>query len=281
MGLFERIRSAASRLQHRKTTTRPQEVGQRDDTVASYRHALETDPHNVELHTNLGNALKNRGLLGPAMTSYRSALEIKPDFAIAHHNLAVVLRRRPDRRRDGALSPCARCPARVPAGTLQRGHYPEGARSARRCCGELSTRSGDQPTFAEAHYNLGNALNLLGRHADAAISYRRAIELRPDFADAHSNLGNALQDLSRLDDAVLCYQRALEIKRDDQERISTWVVRCRISDNLTPRPRAISARSKSTRISEQREATCSSCTIILPISILRFRRWTRDSSESW
>ena len=40
------------------------------------------------------------------------------------------------------------------------------------------------------------------------------MELKPDYAEAHSNLGVALQDQGKLDEAVACYRRALELKPD-------------------------------------------------------------------
>lgn len=49
-----------------------------------------------------------------------------------------------------------------------------------------------QPNRSGAHLNLGNAMRLLKRPADALACYDRAIALHPDFADAHSNRGVAL-----------------------------------------------------------------------------------------
>jgi uncharacterized protein (TIGR02466 family) len=68
--------------------------------------------------------------------------------------------------------------------------------------------------FAEAHYNLGNALLQLGRPAAAVESFRRAAKLRPDLAAIQNNLGNALQALDRWDDAARAYRSAL--RRDPE-----------------------------------------------------------------
>jgi protein O-GlcNAc transferase len=70
------------------------------------------------------------------------------------------------------------------------------------------------PEDAEAHSNLGNALNELGRFEKAVVSCRRALKLSPDFAEAHSNLGNALKGLGELAAAVTSYRRAVELKPD-------------------------------------------------------------------
>ena len=52
-----------------------------------------------------------------------------------------------------------------------------------------------KPDFAEAHSNLGNTLQELGRLDEAEASYNQAVALKPDFAEAYYNLGNILQEL--------------------------------------------------------------------------------------
>ncbi|MEO5373464.1 MAG: tetratricopeptide repeat protein [Alphaproteobacteria bacterium] len=69
-----------------------------------------------------------------------------------------------------------------------------------------------KPDYAEAHSNLGFALQTLGRIAEAEASCRRALVLRPDYVEAHSNLGNALHGLGRLEEAEASYRRALALK---------------------------------------------------------------------
>ena len=48
-----------------------------------------------------------------------------------------------------------------------------------------------RPGYAQAHYNLGIALGLQGKIAEAAAEYAAAVELQPDYAEAHYNLGGA------------------------------------------------------------------------------------------
>lgn len=69
-----------------------------------------------------------------------------------------------------------------------------------------------KPDFTEAHNNLGNALRKLQRPEEAVSSCRRALQLKPDFAEAYNNLGNALQDMNQLESAASCFRRALELK---------------------------------------------------------------------
>ena len=78
-----------------------------------------------------------------------------------------------------------------------------------------------KPEYAEAHSNLGSALKGLGQLDNAMASYRRALQINPDYATAHNNLGAALRNLGQLDNAVESYMRALEIKPDYAEAHSS------------------------------------------------------------
>ena len=49
-----------------------------------------------------------------------------------------------------------------------------------------------KPDYAEAHYNLGNALLQKGSVDEAIAHYQKALQINPGYAEAHNNLGNAL-----------------------------------------------------------------------------------------
>jgi protein O-GlcNAc transferase len=66
------------------------------------------------------------------------------------------------------------------------------------------------PTVAEAHLDLANALRLAGSTDRALASYDRALELKRDLMEAHFNRGVVLQELQRLGEALDCYERAVK-----------------------------------------------------------------------
>ena len=74
-----------------------------------------------------------------------------------------------------------------------------------------------KPDYADAHSNLGNALQALGRSDEAVAAYMRALAIEPNHADAHNNLANMLQAQGKLDEAAAAYRRTLSIKPDHAE----------------------------------------------------------------
>jgi hypothetical protein len=72
------------------------------DSLALFRHAVETTPHSSIMHYNTGNELKRLGRWQDSIEHYRRALEIEPAKGNAHFNLAGALMRLG--RRDEAVS---------------------------------------------------------------------------------------------------------------------------------------------------------------------------------
>lgn len=67
------------------------------------------------------------------------------------------------------------------------------------------------PTFTDAHVNLGRLRHEAGDAAEAEAHYRQALAGRPDDATAAFDLGVALEDLGRDAEAIETYERAVEI----------------------------------------------------------------------
>lgn len=67
------------------------------------------------------------------------------------------------------------------------------------------------PSFAEAHVNLGRLLHAAGAVHDALECYERALALDPEDATTMFNIGVAHDDLRNDDAAIEAYSRAVEI----------------------------------------------------------------------
>ena len=82
---------------------------------------------------------------------------------------------------------------------------------------ELETAAGIAPDeLWEAHYNLGNVFVRMGdRLPDAIREYRATVRTKPDFAEAHTNLGLALEKSNQLPEAVAELETALRYLPND------------------------------------------------------------------
>ncbi|MBF0173321.1 MAG: tetratricopeptide repeat protein [Magnetococcales bacterium] len=68
-----------------------------------------------------------------------------------------------------------------------------------------------QPRLAASHNNLGNVLRQQGKPGEAIACFHQALTLQPDYFQAYNNLGNAHADLGQWDEAIACYQKALTL----------------------------------------------------------------------
>ena len=71
------------------------------------------------------------------------------------------------------------------------------------------------PQDAEAHCNLGTALNKLRRLDEAEPWLRRALQIDPNFAPAHTQLGDNFQLQGRYDEAEACFRRSIALNPGD------------------------------------------------------------------
>jgi tetratricopeptide (TPR) repeat protein len=78
---------------------------------------------------------------------------------------------------------------------------------------ELTTQA--DPEMADGWINRGRLLDDAGHHADAIDCYDKALALAPDDVTALANRGNSLRSLERFDDARASYEAALALEPDN------------------------------------------------------------------
>ena len=141
--------------------------------------ALEVEPENVEVLTNLASALTNLGRFDAADISIREALRLSPDDPAA-------------RLIQGILS-------------FRRGLYPQVESELRWVCDR-------DPELGEAFYYRAEALNRTGHFAEATELMLRAAELLPNDARPFYTLGHLYDRQSRPLEAADMYRRARDLQ---------------------------------------------------------------------
>jgi protein O-GlcNAc transferase len=187
--------------------------GEYDDAVAAYREAIALRPDLPEPHNNLGIALKLKGRLDDAIAAYRQAIALRPTYAKAFSNLGIALRE--NGQLEEAIGAYRQAVALSPA--FPQVHNNLGVALQQR--GELNEAIAEyrqtialRPAYAEAFSNLGHALQNAGQPDDAIAVLRQAIALNPGFSEAHNNLGNSLKEKGLLDEAIVAYRQAITLK---------------------------------------------------------------------
>jgi tetratricopeptide (TPR) repeat protein len=164
----------------------------RPEAIAEYEAALRINSHAAEVHEDLGAVLVEMpGRLPEAITHLETALQLKPGLKHARRTLA------------GAHFDAAKALAETPAGWADAiSHYERAVQL--------------DPAFAEAYFNLGNALLKDLRRRDEAIAcFEHAVRIKPDFPEAHTNLGVALASIpGRLPEAIAHFEAALKANPD-------------------------------------------------------------------
>ena len=64
-----------------------------EEAIDYYKEAIRIRPDYAEAHSNLGNALFQKGEMKEAIDYYKEALKLKPDLVAAQKNLETALLR--------------------------------------------------------------------------------------------------------------------------------------------------------------------------------------------
>jgi tetratricopeptide (TPR) repeat protein len=149
-------------------------MGQFRDAIASYTHAIELDPANVEAALGLADAQYAAGQNRAAVDVYERALKNFPKDARTPLQYATMLLK-----------------------DSEMGNPRAESRAAQLLRQSLKL----DPTLAETHYQLGNLALKQGETAKGVKFLERSVSLNPNLAEAHFALSRAYRRERRAADA--------------------------------------------------------------------------------
>lgn len=74
-----------------------------------------------------------------------------------------------------------------------------------------------KPDYADAHQNLGLALQQLGKPEAALNSFEQAVKFKPDFAKAYDNIGSMHQFFGQFEEAIEFHRKSIELDPNSLE----------------------------------------------------------------
>ena len=160
---------------------------QEADAAVNYEKALENDKELSEIYTPLGTLYYRAGEVAKSDNYLTKAVAASPNDPQANYFLGLV--RFTQNNNEEALKYFRK------ASTLDA-------------------------TNAEVFYHLGETLSRMGKHAEAAVEYNKAVQLRDNYFEAWLNLGAAEYQLgtpANYEKAVAAYERATKLKNDNYE----------------------------------------------------------------
>jgi tetratricopeptide (TPR) repeat protein len=164
-----------------------------DKAIDYCKKSIEMKPDYQEAYDYMGLIYGKKGDFEKAISWYKKAIAINPKFEWTYINLGFFYKERG--MLDDAIGEFKKAITLSDAETNkmlclelgniyhEKGMYPDAVFNWKK-----GTGYGDDP---EVHYNIGVALNEMGKADEAIAEYKKAIEIDPDYASAHYNLGLA------------------------------------------------------------------------------------------
>jgi len=183
--------------------------GDSQAAIKAFHSAIKIDSTDVPAHMGFGDALRDLGRFREAEREYRKAIELSSEHAPVYLPLGRLLRatKRNDIAADAYLESLLLDPGSVEART--------GLRDCIEALG--SAHINVEPGDGKAYESFRLALQASGldqsAQNEARSAYRLAIFLAPGDAEAHRDLGDILNRLGRTDEATEEYRQAIEVAK--------------------------------------------------------------------
>jgi tetratricopeptide (TPR) repeat protein len=194
------------------------QAGELDKAARVYESVLDDDRAHADAFHLLGMLRHQQGQSRLAAKLIGKAVELRPSVAVFHASLAEI------HRALGQLElavACGREALRLgltdPAARINLGLALHVLGRHAEAAGAFLTVLESQPDDAMVHTNLGATLGALGEQARALEHMRRAVELAPQLAPARNNLGQFLLDSGRPDQALVHCQAAVALQPEMPE----------------------------------------------------------------
>ncbi|HEY9725073.1 MAG TPA: GNAT family N-acetyltransferase [Chroococcales cyanobacterium] len=185
------------------------EVGLANALHAQGKLSPEEQARYAAINLDLGNKRRQADDLQVAIEYYQQAIAMQPDWAEAHYNLGLTL------KKQGKWTEAIACYQKAQELQPDNIEAEVGFANALHAQGKLPSEL--KTGYAAINLDLGNKCRQADDLQVAIEYYQQALAMQPDSAEAHYNLGLALQKQGKWIEAIACYQKARELQPDSIE----------------------------------------------------------------
>jgi tetratricopeptide (TPR) repeat protein len=202
-----------------------QQMGWAELAISHFQQALELAPESflAEYHCRLGDSLQERGRIVEAIASYERAIATNPDYVDGYRAIAQIHIKQHDPQAANSIYERAD----VHNSELLQSKDYNALGMAWLTSTKIEGQSADDlvdraiacfqraiqidPSYANAHCNLGSAFIRQSQVKDAILAYKEAIDIDQNFAHPYFNLGILLNNIGKVDEAIACLQSAIHL----------------------------------------------------------------------
>jgi len=201
-----------------------------DPAIDVFRRATELHPRSARLAIGFGIALYSRGNYDEAVRSLLRAADLNPSDPSCYQFLSKAYDSSPSQA-DEVIERFRRFSDLQPQNARASYYYAISMWKGKRAQTEnfdfapieklLKKAVSLDPTFAEAHFQLGNLYSDQGKYTEAVPEYTQALERNANLADAHYRLGQAYVhtgDKTRAQEQFQVYQQLRSQQMADLDR---------------------------------------------------------------
>lgn len=179
-----------------------QVIQQNPDHVAIYHKALEIQPDDAQLYSQLADTLVRFNQLDGAIVFYQMAQQLEPEDANITYQLEEVMKKK------NLINPPFSSETQfLTAVTSQKTEELELLDDA---IFKYRQEVENNPNNCEFYKKLGQLLHKKGSINEAIEVYSTAVKLSPESADFHHHLGAAFAVVQRWDEAIVEYRKAID-----------------------------------------------------------------------
>jgi tetratricopeptide (TPR) repeat protein len=206
-----------------------QQMGWAELAITHFQQALELHPDRflAEYHCKLGDSLKERGRITEALASYERAISTNPDDVNGYRAIAQTYFQQNEPELVKAIYERAEVHnsellqakdynalgiaylQKIKVIDSDQQSLKEDLESNAIACFEKAIQI--NPTYADAHCNLGSTFIRKNQLKDAILAYKEAIDIDPNFAQPYFNLGIIFNNIGKVDEAIACFQSAVDL----------------------------------------------------------------------
>ena len=167
-----------------------------NNAIANFKKAIDNDPTLAKAYINAGSSHFAQGDFENAIGYWNVASHIAPDNPVVHQNIAVAYEK-----------------VQNPQKAFKHYElYLKFNKKNDKTTMKISRKVSESKKIAYHNMNVGIEYQKRKQFAQAAMAFKKTINIYPNFAKAHINLGSIFYQNNKIENAIECWEDGLKLE---------------------------------------------------------------------